>query len=186
MSALRLPGLRTVLTALGVAAAWTLLFELNLAWFAATEHSARANWIFLPAALRLLAVLLFGDVGAIGLVIGAFYTLPPLASGELVHGMVLAGTSGLAPLIAVGIGRRHFAIASDLAGLRALHIVVLAISCAAANAIILNGYLLVTGQLAGDLRQIFTVFVGDVAGAAIVLLAISSSLALVLPRRRGA
>ena len=43
-----------------VALLWVALFEVNNWLFSITEVSRYINWIFLPAALRVLAVLVLG------------------------------------------------------------------------------------------------------------------------------
>lgn len=46
-------------------------FSLNTQLFQATNFSAGVNWIFLPAGLRLLLVLIFGIYGAVGVSIAS-------------------------------------------------------------------------------------------------------------------
>lgn len=168
----------------GVAVAWAGAFTLNESVLAASQHSSRANWVFLPAAVRLLAVLLFGEVGAVGVVIGSLLTLPHALAIDPAYNAALAISSGAAPLAAVLVCRQFMAISRNLGGLRAWHIVVLSIASAAANAVILNSYLAAIGRLHGDIEQIATVFVGDMMGTAIVLFVLSNLLAFALPRRR--
>ena len=175
---------RFAATTLGVAITWFAAFTLNETLLMASQHSSRANWIFLPAAIRLLAVLLFGEVGAFGLVLGALLTLQHGWATDPAYNVSLAISSGIAPLAAVWICRQLMSVSRELSSLRAMHIIVLSVASAAANAIILNGYIAVSGHLHGDMEQIATVFVGDMLGTAIVLFALSSLLAFALPRRR--
>ena len=46
-------------------------FHLNMVLFKALELHSGANWIFLPAGIRLLCTLLLGVEGAIGLLIAS-------------------------------------------------------------------------------------------------------------------
>jgi hypothetical protein len=165
-----------------IAISWFVTFRINSWVFAATEHTSVASWVFLPAAFRPLAVLLFEEVGATGLVLGGYLTVYGTARGDNFHEIMLSVVSGITPLFAVMLGKWLFEIPRDLAGLRAGHIIVLSVSCAAANAIVLNGYMWASGHLHGDFIQIATVFVGDVTGAAIVLFLLSSTLSFALPR----
>lgn len=55
----------------GVAVAWPLVLWFNRWLFAPLDYMAWASWVFLPAAVRILAVLVFAEAGAIGLVLGA-------------------------------------------------------------------------------------------------------------------
>lgn len=168
--------MRKALIVLGVAATWTVLFRLNAALFAYLEHSPRAHWIFLPAAVRVLSVLLFQGAGVAGLMLGAFFTLPYQGLASLPASFLISASSAIAPLLAVVICRRWIGIATDLSGLRGLHVVIVSVVSAAVNAICLNIALAAAGQFKGDIEQIGTVFVGDMLGTAIVLALISLAL----------
>lgn len=174
---------RSLAIVVGVALAWAVTFALNDWLFHLTQVSERANWVFMPAALRLIAVLLFDELGALGLVIGAYLTIGDKSASNLLSQSLIAVSSGLAPLVAVRTGRRLLGIADSLSGLRPLDIVALSLGCAAANAVILNVCLWLSGNFPNGVRHILSVFVGDVIGAAIVLFAMSGLLALLLPRR---
>ncbi len=183
MNALRPFVAKQLLVISVIAVAWFVTFRLNSWVFGATEHTSVASWVFLPAAFRPLAILMFEEVGAIGLVLGGYFTVYGTARGDNFHEIMLSVVSGITPLFAVLLGKWLFDIPRDLAGLRAGHIIVLSVSCATANAIVLNGYMWASGHLHGDFIQIATVFVGDVTGAAIVLFLLSSTLSFALPRR---
>ncbi|MFA7585502.1 MAG: hypothetical protein WCY11_04785 [Novosphingobium sp.] len=174
--------LRQGTTICGISIAWVAAFELNGWVFSALEHTIRAHWIFLPAALRLLAILMFGRIGAAGLVLGAYLTVQGTAGGDAVHEILLSLCSGITPLVAVGLGKWMLDVPGNLAGLRSMHIVVLCALCASLNALVLNAYLLASGRPESSLVQILTIFVGDLLGAAIVLLLLAGILALILPR----
>jgi len=175
--------LRQSLTVLAIALAWFALFNLNDALFSELQHSIRAHWIFLPAVMRPLAILLFGSVGAWGLVLGAYLTVHGTTEGNALHEVTLALLSGLLPWLAVACARVPLQIPKSLSGLRPLDILVLCTLCAGVNAVGLNGYLWISGHLDNNPIQILTIFVGDLLGAAILLFLISSALAFWLPRR---
>ena len=183
MSGGKLDFARSGAAVFGVAAAWMGSFTLNEWALAATAHSSRANWVFLPAAVRLLAVLLFGELGALGLAIGSLCVLLQHSSHDLGYNIGLAVSSGMAPLAAVYVCRRFMQLGSDLAGLRPQHIITLSVASALANAVMLNSYMAAMGRLRGDIEQVLTVFVGDTLGTAIVLFVLSNLLAFALPRR---
>jgi len=166
----------------GVAVAWPLFLWFNHWLFIALDYTAHSSWIFLPAAMRILGVLLFGWAGAVGLVLGAAYTMHWGPVLEIPHQVLLSASSGLAPLVAVMICRRLFGIADDLGGLRAVHIVALSIAGAAANSLLANGTLALAGEVRGDLMPLVVMFLGDLNGTAIVLFLVSTMLALVTPR----
>lgn len=182
MTLLRSQCFKDCVTVIGIAVTWLAAFKLNEWAFSGTIHSARANWIFLPAAIRVIAVLLFGDLGALGLVVGAYLVVSGAGGDNGMHSFTLAVSSGIAPLIAVIALKRWFSISNTLAGLRPWHIIALSVACAASNAALLNGYLWLAGHLHSDFVQIATVFIGDVLGMAIVLLVLSVALSFAMPR----
>lgn len=171
------------LTAACIAILWLAVFDLNMLVFAGAHHSERADWIFLPAAFRVLVVLLFAEVGVVGLILGAYLTLPHADPNDTLHEVALAISSGLAPLVGVWSCSRFVHLDANLSGLKPRDIIVLSVATAAANSVILNGYLALAGRLRGDALQIATVFVGDLTGTAIVLFFISMALSLVPLRR---
>lgn len=158
------PLLEQTAVVFAIALIWAGAFELNEWIFAGLEHTLRANWIFLPAVIRPLAILLFGGWGAAGLVLGALLTVYGATGGDQLHAMNLALTSGLMPWLAVSLSKRVLNIPETLAGLRAKHIAVICVFCAAFNSLALNAHLWATGRLHEDLMQVAAVFVGDVLG----------------------
>lgn len=98
------------------------------------------------------------------------------------HIKLLNLMQAIAPLLAVAACRKFLKIEPDLTGLGPANIVALSIAVAAANALLLNGYLYAIGRLHSGVGQIVTVFVGDTLGTAIVLLVLSGLLTLALPK----
>ena len=68
---------RFIFKAIGVAIAWTLLFKLNMWLFKSLEVNQFVSWVFLPAFIRILSVLLFGWAAVVGLIVGAIITSNP-------------------------------------------------------------------------------------------------------------
>ncbi len=167
-----------ILIVTGVAVVWLAFFKLNAFAFSYLEHSSRAHWIFLPAALRVISVLLFEEAGVVGLMLGAYFTLPHDDASSLPYELLLSASSAIAPLIAIWSCQRFFKIANNLAGLRGHHIAALSIVSAVANSIVLNASMAIVGKLHGDWNQVVTIFVGDMLGAATLLsvLAVLASL----------
>lgn len=168
---------------LGVAVVWLIAYNLNALVFAKLIHSAHSAWIFLPAALRILSVLLFDETGVAGLMLGGYLTLDHRSLSEFPNEVLVSITSAFAPLLAIRFCRRLFPIAHDLAGLRASQIVALSIAGAGANSLLLNGYLALARRLNGDVMQIIIMFIGDMLGTAIVLIGLATVLSWALPRK---
>lgn len=175
--------IKPVTHVLGIAVAWYAISEFNAWLFSGLEHTSRAHWIFLPAAFRPLIILMFGWVGAVGLILGAYLTVYGTTDGHALQEMIFSIILGLTPWISVSSGNWMLNIPRNLAGLRAAHIIVLCTLCASANAVTLNGYLWACGRFEGGLMQIVTVLVGDLVGAAFVLFLFANLLAFVIPRR---
>lgn len=173
---------RRALVIVGVAVVWLAFFKLNAFAFSYLEHSSRAHWIFLPAALRVISVLLFEEAGVVGLMLGAYFTLPHDETSSLAYELMLSASSAIAPLIAIWACQRFFKIAHNLAGLRGHHIIALSIASAAANSIVLNASMAISGKLHGDWNQVATIFVGDMLGAA-TLLSVFALLAALITKR---
>jgi hypothetical protein len=148
---------------------WVALYWLSALFFAQFSHSERASWIFPPAALRVISVLLFGWTGAAGLAIGSFLTLPHDHLSDLGYEALLSLTSGAAPWIAITACQRYLAVPSKLSDLKASHVIVASIATAVANSALVNACLGLAGRWHGDTEQIATIIVGDILGAAIVL-----------------
>ena len=153
-----------------IASVWIFLYVLNDWLFQQVAISEYASWVFLPAALRMLAVLLCGWIGVLGLFFGS------LATGFYTHGLsdpgmliVLAGLSALSPMVACLICTRWFGWRSDLRGLKATQLVVLSVLVSLCGAGLHNLHFLAIGATA-DFGQTFTaMFVGDLVGTFIVL-----------------
>ncbi len=175
---------RWIITVFSVALVWLTFFELNDWLFSQLAYTERAHWVFLPAALRVLAVLLLGGRGAIGLMIGAYLTLPHESSADLTFEIALSISSGLAPLAAVAICQRFFPIKSDLAGLRGSHIIALSVGNAFANSVLLNIVMAIAGRHHGNGVLAATIFIGDMLGAALLLLTIALIISVYTRSRR--
>ena len=161
---------------LSIALAWLGVFNLNMWLFTSLHHSERADWIFMPAALRVLAVLIFGEIGAFGLAVGAYLTLSHAPVSHPAYEIALAATSGAAPLLGLQVCRRIVPLGRDLSGLDPQGIIILSIATAVANSLLLNACLALSGKFDRDMIQLITIFVGDVVGAAIVLVTISTGI----------
>ena len=169
-SAFRTGPLPLLAQVLFVASVWVLLYVLNDWLFDQVAISAYASWVFLPAALRMLAVLLCGWVGVVGLFVGSLitgiYTHGLLDPGMLV---VLAGLSALSPMVAFLVCTRWFGWRSDLRGLSATQLVVLSLLVSLCGAGLHNMHLLAIGAIETIGQTFVTMFVGDMVGTFVVL-----------------
>lgn len=155
-----------------IATVWVTLYIVNDWLFSQLAISDRTSWIFLPAALRMLAVMLLGWVGALGLFVGSLLTgWFGTQSPQLDDLIVVSGISALAPLFAYFFSIKILRIRSDLRGLNASCLLMLSVVCAAVCAGLHSAHF----SMAGYVQEFFDVFVpmfaGDLIGTLIVLYA---------------
>lgn len=159
---------------LGVAALWWILYALNDLLFAATAVNRHVSWVFLPAALRLVAVLVVGWRGAVGLFVGALWTQDP--GVEPLDRLALAAISACVPWAAVHLGLRGMRVSRDLAGLTVGQLGVLAAVCAAASAGAHHLYLMRLPSWDLGLKSLGPMVIGDLVGMLILGLLVSQVL----------
>lgn len=166
-----------------VATVWIALFKLNLWLFASIGVSQFISWIFLPAAIRMLSVMLFDGVGAIGLFIGAVITSNPLVDHNLSSAIILAGLSALGPMVAVTLCTKWLNLPPNLAGLGPRQLSLYALVGALCNVIPHNIYFYFSGKVENPLEGVFSMFTGDVLGTLIVLYVSALFLRVCVPQR---
>lgn len=174
---------RWLLKATLLGAIWAILFHFNAYVFKSFALSDHASWIFLPASLRVLMPLVYRSCGIAGLVLGSLLVTPP-TSDHVVAPLLFAVASGLAPVVGIAICKRIFQLPADLAGLAPVHLAALSLLCGASNSLFVHLCLLLTDAPHRSALSVATIFVGDVAGTAIVLYGLSAVLALLTPSLR--
>jgi hypothetical protein len=165
----RLSTVAMILFVLGVALAWFALYQLNTLLFSRIHLTGFISWIFLPAAIRMLAVMVGGWAGALGLFLGAILTNLSLLKYEPLNIVILAGLSTLGPLVAFNLCTRWLKLPRDLSGLQRSQLLVFAVAGAIFNTIPHNLYFYVTGLSPDAWSGVMPMFVGDLAGTLIVL-----------------
>jgi len=160
------------------ACVWVIVFRLNTWFFGAFEWAELViNWIFLPAAVRLLSVMLFGWRGALGIWFGTMYlTHGTVFESNLFEALGVATLSALGPLVAVSLTMRHLKIQLDLQGLTANRLVVFAVVGALCNVIPHNLFFWIIGIAANPFDGVFPMFIGDILGTVIVFYTLRSLL----------
>jgi hypothetical protein len=167
------------LFAAGVAIAWVVLFQLNIWLFSDIHLTGFISWIFLPAAIRMLAVMIGGWSGALGLFVGAILTNLSLIELEPFNVMVLAALSALGPVIAVNLCTRWLQLPGDFSGLQRSQLLVFAVAGAVFNVFPHNLFFYTTGLSYDAWSGVLPMFVGDLAGTLIVLYVASASIRMV-------
>lgn len=169
-------------TVIAVALLWVLLFHLNHWALSAFSVTPFISWIFFPAALRMLAVMVCQWVGALGLFVGALITNQTAPSGEFADGLILALLSAIGPLVAVWFCTRLLSLPLTLAGLTARQLLVFAGVGALLNAVPHNIYFYVSGRTSHPFEGLAPMFFGDLLGTLVVLYVASFVLRLAFKR----
>lgn len=165
----RLP--RDLAVIASVAVLWVCLYWLNDWAFHFVEKTQAASWIFLPAALRLIAVLVWGVPGALGLWIGAIVTSSQVFGSWTPAVLIAAPMTALGPLLAVTLMREPLALKSGLGGLSAGALAQLALVNATCSALLHFLAFIVLNDPIASPADIFTMLIGDLVGTLIVLYA---------------
>lgn len=165
-----------------VALLWVLLFSLNQWAFSATEVNSYVSWIFLPAALRMLAVMVCDWVGAVGLFVGAMLTNQTDLTGGLGDGLMIAFLSAIGPMLAFWFCTKLLSLSKDLSGLMATQLFVFASTGALFNAVPHNIYFYLSGRMSSPIEGLVPMLVGDLVGTLIMLYVVSLALRFVSRR----
>jgi hypothetical protein len=159
-------------------------FHLNMALFNALELHSGANWIFLPAGVRLLCTLLLGVEGAIGLLI-ASVIISIQAYGEmgLVTNLVSACISAGAPYLVYRLALIN-GMPATLEKLNAAKLALLCLVYAFMSALLHSIWYTLRSVNTDILTGFTAMFTGDLIGTLIILYAMKMILATVR-RTRG-
>ena len=172
-----------VASAIAVAMLWVLLFRLNRWAFSSFDVTVFISWIFLPAAIRMLAIMACDWVGAVGLFAGALFTNQADPTISLTDGIVLAFLSAIGPLLAFWFCTRLLRLPSTLTGLTAKQLLVFAAVGALLNAVPHNIYFYFSDRMTSPIEGLIPMFLGDLLGTLFVLYAASFALRLMFKRQ---
>jgi len=160
---------------LAVAALYFVGFYANDVLFSNLEHHRGAHWIFLPAGLRLLGILLLGSIGAIGIFLGSLLATLILGQstplGMVVESLISAG----APLLTYYVALRY-GLSVNLKNLNAKSLFVLATVFSAASALMHSIWYATQGVAESFATSFLAMFIGNLLGTSIVLYIIRAGL----------
>jgi hypothetical protein len=162
---------RNMLVVAGTALVYYALFVLNQYLFSALSFSAGTNWVFLPSGVRLIAILVFAQWGALGIIVGGVVLVlsQPNMGGDPVTLAVAICLSGLTPLLAREICLGSTGLNPDLKGLSSAGLMRITAVFAAVSASLHQLWFAwrgVSDDIVGGLVAMFT---GDVLGTLVVL-----------------
>lgn len=153
----------------GTAVLFLAALFLNELLFSRLEFAPGISWVYLPAGVRLLCVLLFAEAGALGLLAASWlicflYFFPHDPLRAFAGGIMGALAPYLAyrALLATGMG-------ASLRGLDGKRLLGCALLFAVASPAMHHAWFALQGQHEGLLRSFLVMASGDLAGTLIVL-----------------
>ena len=158
------------------------MLALNSWLFLRFEYAPGINWVFLPAGMRLLCLLLFGASGAIGLLLvslGVNFLL--FFPGDPQRSLVGAVVAAAAPYLVYRLAQLQFGLRPSLTNLTPLRLLACALAFAVAGPLLMHVYFALRGQHDHLLRGFLVMAAGDFNGTLIVLY-LAKGLAHLLPR----
>ncbi|KND56806.1 hypothetical protein BSCH_01393c [Candidatus Paraburkholderia schumanniana] len=159
----------------------TVLVFIGSLWanqeiFTHTEFVRGVNWIYLPAGIRMLSTLLLGADG-VGLLLASwavdfFYFFPNDPVRSFVGGIVATA----APYAVYRLAREIYGLNASLSNLTAGRLMLLTIAYAIAGPLFHNIWFCLQGDTHDVAARFFAMFIGDFAGAVIVIYALKAAL----------
>ncbi len=153
------------------ALAYVLFYALNDWLFNQAKVSNYISWVFLPAAVRMLSVLMFSWAGVLGLFVGSLAVVFDLFQAEPVHALSLACLSSVPSLLAARFVQRATGVGDDLAGMTGKHLLVFGLAGGLANSLVHSVYFAGYQGNLEPLHGFVPMFVGDTIGTLLMLYA---------------
>lgn len=161
---------------------YVFFFELNAWLFSQVKISDNISWVFLPAAIRMLAVLLFEWAGVAGLFVGSLAVIFNLLVDEPGHALALATLSSVPSLLAARVVQQSLGIQADLAGMTGRQLLVFGLAGGLVNSLVHTLYFASREGSLAPLHGFMPMFVGDSVGTLLVLYAGAITLRHFRPR----
>lgn len=172
---------------LAMIGATMVLFVATLAanelLFTRFEYARGINWVYLPAGVRLLCTLLFGEAGAIGLLLVSWllcfcYFFPDDLIRSFMGGILAAA----GPYLVYRIAHTVFGLRASLANLTPKRLLACIVAYAIASPLLHHAWFAVHGDKVDLVPSFLVMAAGDLTGSLMVVYAAKAILAL-LPRR---
>lgn len=151
------------------ALAYIAFFLLNGWLFTTFSVTENISWIFLPAAIRMVAVLLAGWAGVFGLFIGSLVMIAPMLATDPAHALVLATLSSVPSFYAAQAVRRYLRIPGNLAGMTGRGLMCFGLAGGFVNSAAHTLYFMLRAEGLQPLGGFVPMFVGDTVGTFVML-----------------
>lgn len=149
---------------------FVLMLVVNELLFTRLEFARGINWIYLPAGMRLLSTLLFGEAGAVGLLLVSwlvcfFYFFPDDYLRSFMGGILATA----APYLAYRLAQHFYGLQASLRNLSPQRLLGCVLGYAIASPLLHHVWFALHGDKS-ELLQSFTVMaIGDLTGSLIVI-----------------
>lgn len=150
---------------------YVFFYELNAWLFSQVQVTENVSWVFLPAAIRMLAVLLFEWAGVAGLFLGSIAVILGLFTEQPVHALTLATLSSVPSLVTARVVQRSLGITANLGGMTGRHLLVFGLAGGLVNSLVHTLYFAGREGSLEPFHGFVPMFVGDSIGTLIVLYA---------------
>jgi hypothetical protein len=158
---------------------YSTLFFLNDLVTEAVKYDLGVSWIYLPAGLRLLLILIFGLAGAIGIAVASFaISYFGVFPTDLVTCIGIGLISGFAPLLAKLLIVSSIPINNDLSNLSLQKIIICVIAYAFISAGLHQYWFELRDLESSSLDHFLVMFIGDIAGSILLIAVIKYSIDL--------
>lgn len=161
--------------------AFLVLNWINELLFLQFEQSSGINWVFLPAGVRLLATLLFGFAGFVGLLLASFYLNFHHFAFEDVRAISGAVAAAGGPYLAYLFAKHWFDLGPRLANLTAGRLLFTGVLCGLMSPAFHHAFMWVATGLV-DWTALVAMITGDIVGILIVLYLAKGLIKLTDPR----
>jgi hypothetical protein len=159
--------------------AFVAMLAANEWLFTRLEFVPGINWVYLPAGMRLLCVLLFANAGALGLLLVSwlvcfFHFFPDDYLRSFMGGVLAAA----APWIANRLAQQAFGLRASLTNLSPGRLLACILLYSLASPLLHHIWFAVHGDSKDLLHGFVVMFVGDLTGTLIVVYAMKGLLSL--------
>jgi hypothetical protein len=163
---------------------WITLYRLNAWIFSSFQVNEYVCWIFLPAAVRLITVLLMGMPASVGLFIGTYVTCNPVTGVNVIDSIEVAILSAASPFLAVLACTKILKLANDLHGLNVKHLAVFSLVSGVFNVALHDVFLFESNKISDLYESSISMLAGDVTGTWVVLVVAAQFLRVISPPRK--
>ncbi len=165
---------------------FVLALALNEWLFAHSEFVRGVNWVYLPAGMRLLCTLLFGEAGAIGLLLASWlvsfvYFFPDDFSRAFMGGILAAA----APYLVYRLARQFFGLRASLSNLTPKRLLACIVAYAVASPLLHHIWFALHGGTQNLWQGFLVMLTGDLSGTLIVIYTMKGLLCLLPAGRSG-